>query len=207
MMKIASKFKVMGWLFPAILLVAGALALCSCAPKAVILPEAPPPAGGIKVRVVLPNNKIPGEGVVVKGNGKVGRRDVSGNHILSGLGGGKVNVVAEVKDEGRRYLAVRTVYVDESAGMNLELRAKDATVVDEFCVDCHPFREKSRNDQIIRDAHPSGVKPVKAVKTRELVDAQGFVTCESCHLIHEETGVPHFVRLTYENGKLCLKCH
>jgi hypothetical protein len=188
-------------------LLAGVLAFCACAPKAVILPEAPPPPGGIKVRIVLPDNKIPGEGVVVRGNGKVGRRDVSGNHIISGVGGGKVHVVAELKNAGRRYLAVRTVYVDESAGMNLELRMRDATVVDEFCVDCHPFREKTRNDQIVRDAHPSGVTPVRAVKTKELLDAQGGVTCESCHRIHEETGVPHFVRFTYENGKLCLKCH
>lgn len=183
------------------------LGLWSCVPKADILPEGPPPAGGIKVHIVLPDNKIAAGRVVVKGNGKIARRDVSGNHVILGVGGGKVHVIAEAKERGRRYLAVRTVFVDESAGLSLQLQLKDATVVDVFCAECHPFREKQRNDQIIRDVHPSEVKPVRATKTKELLDARGFVTCESCHLIHEETGVPHFVRYPYEKGKLCIRCH
>jgi predicted CXXCH cytochrome family protein len=59
----------------------------------------------------------------------------------------------------------------------------------------------------VRDVHPSGVKPFKANRTPQLLNAQGLVTCESCHSLHQGTGVERFVLYPFKNGDLCNRCH
>jgi len=187
-------------------------AIWGCAPT----PEIPPPPapvvprgdGVIEGRIYLPGNKTVSGPVVIKANGIAAESGPSGEYLLDGLPGGKIYLVAELRNSGERYLAVETIRLREGERTSVDMQLGDAANVDAFCSDCHPFRgEKTRRDQIIRDLHMSDIKPVQATKNLGTLDERGFVTCESCHTIHEETGVRHFVRWTYEDGKLCLRCH
>jgi len=150
---------------------------------------------------------LPGPALVTV-NGQRVKTDAAGNYTVSGLPGGKLGVVAELKTKEMRYLALPFAFVDQKQGLRLDIRLKDAADVDLFCSGCHPFTGKqTRSDQIVRDVHPSGIKPRKALRTNQLYDAQGLMTCESCHSLHQVTGVEKFVIYPFKNGDLCNRCH
>lgn len=150
---------------------------------------------------------LPGPALVTV-NGQRVKTDAAGNYTVNGLPGGKLGVVAELKTGEMRYLALPFAFVDQKQGLRLDIRLKEAADVDLFCSDCHPFTGKqTRSDQIVRDVHPSGIKPRKALRTNQLYSAQGLMTCESCHSLHQETGVERFVLYPFKNGGLCNRCH
>ncbi len=152
------------------------------------------PAGGIEISV--DNYKV--------------TTDSNGMFVFPDMPPGKKYLVAEKrfgKGAVRRILGVSIVYLSDSP-IKARIRMRDATEVDWFCLDCHPAaKDVTRRDQIIRDIHPSGIVPVKARKPTGKLDSRGRVTCESCHSIHRDTGVPHFSLAEYKNGVLCLQCH
>jgi len=190
----------------AVLLVA---LLASCAPKP-LPPTIVPPKGTGQLfgQVFIQGNlSLPGP-VSINVGGVTVVTDASGGYTVKGLPAGKMAVVAELKVKETRYLALPFVFVDERQGVQLDLELKDAGDVDRFCKECHPDLGKQTNSrQIVRDAHPSGVRPKKAARTGELLDARGMVTCESCHSLHQATGVERFVRYPFMTGDLCNRCH
>lgn len=131
-----------------------------------------------------------------------------GIYQLKGLPAGKAYLVAESSIAGKRHLAVDIVTLTEGEGQSVDLHLRDASNVDTFCAECHPYRDKvTRRDQIVRDLHYSDIKPRKKVNDPAMLDERGHVTCESCHTIHGETGVDHFVLYPYKSGELCIRCH
>ena len=183
--------------------------LASCAPKP-LPPTIVPPrgAGQLSGKVFLEGNRPLPAPVTVSVGGVTTKSDASGAYAVKGLPAGKMAVVAELKVKETRYLALPFVFVDERQGVQLDLELKDAGDVDRFCMECHPDLGKQTNSrQIVRDAHPSGVRPKKAARTGELLDARGMVTCESCHSLHQATGVERFVRYPFMTGDLCNRCH
>ena len=195
------------WALVAVL--AGGLSQCAAPPSG-----APPPAvrpggsGKIFGKLSLAGGQpLPGIAVITVGGQRV-QADAAGNYRTSGLPTGKHAVVAELKINEKRYLALPFAVVDEKQDLQLDIRLADAGDVDLFCSECHPFTGKqTRSSQIVRDVHPSGVKPRKATRTTQLLDARGLVTCESCHSLHQETGVERFVIYPFKNGDLCNRCH
>jgi hypothetical protein len=177
-------------------------------PAPVVLP--PLGAGEIRGGVFVSGNKVLRETVRVR-ESKAGVSSESGPggvYRLMGLPAGKAYLVAEGNIGGKRHLAVDVVILREGEGQSVDLHLRDASNVDTFCSDCHPYRDKvTRRDQIVRDLHYSDVKPRKNVGEPDMFDERGFVTCESCHTVHEETGVKHFVRYPYRSGELCVRCH
>jgi hypothetical protein len=123
---------------------------------------------------------------------------------------GKNNLVVEKTfDSGpiRRIMGVATIYYQDNP-VEITVPVRDATDLDGFCLDCHPYYgKKSRRDQIIRCLHVSGLKAQRAVRPGAPLDPEGKVTCESCHAVHRETGIPHYVLASYMDGKLCNQCH
>lgn len=192
----------------------GAL-FAGCAPT----PERPPaptvrvplpPLGGGEIRggVFVSGNKVLKERVTVSGAGVSAESSPEGIYRLKGVPAGKAYLVAESKIGGKRHLAVDIVTLREDEGRSVDLHLRDASNVDTFCADCHPYRDKvSRKDQIVRDLHYSDIKPRKNISDPAMLDGRGHVTCESCHTIHGETGVDHFVRYPYKTGELCIRCH
>jgi len=121
---------------------------------------------------------------------------------------GKLNVIAEVKSKKIRYLALPSVNLSQGQELEFNPVLKDAGDIDRFCAECHPYKgDPVRSGQIVRDLHPSGMKPKKKMRTTELLDERGWVTCESCHTLHQETGVGRFVHYKFRNGNLCNRCH
>jgi len=185
-----------------------ALGLEQCAAP----PQGGPPAargtGRVFGKLSLEGGRpLPGD-AVVRAAGREVRPDAAGNYAFDSLPGGKYAVVAEVRTGPNRYLGLPFVIVDEKQPLRLDIVLGDATDLDRFCSDCHPFFGKqTRGDQIVRDMHVSGVKPRKAKRTTQLLDPQGSVTCESCHSLHQPTGVERFVRYPFRNGDLCNRCH
>jgi len=161
----------------------------------------------IRGSLYLVGNKSISAPVEVRGGGRSTAGSPDGTYVLDGLPSGRVFLTAEAREGKNRYLAVSMERLGEGEQLVRDLGLRDATNVDTFCLDCHPMRQ-TRPDQVIRDLHPSDVKPVRASKNvGGILDERGHVTCESCHTIHEDTGVAHFSRYSYENGTLCLKCH
>lgn len=192
----------------AVLLLAG---LAACGPKP-LPPVAPPPrpagTGQLSGKVSLEGNLSLPAPVSISVGGVSTTSDAGGGYVLKGLPAGKFAVVAELKDKENRYLALPFVFVDEQQGVQLDLLLKNARDVDVFCSECHPKPGKQTNArQIVRDAHPSGVRPKKATRTAQLLDARGMVTCESCHTLHQQTGVERYVRYPFTTGDLCNRCH
>lgn len=190
-------------------LLAAGLSHCA-APPAGGPPPAARPGGSGKMfgKVSVADAKsLPG-GAVITINGRRVQTDTAGNYKVSGLPAGKHAVVAELKTKEKRYLALPFAFIDEKQDLQLDIRLADAGDVDLFCSECHPFTGKqTRSSQVVRDVHPSGLKPVKAVRTTQLLDARGLVTCESCHSLHQETGVERYVLYPFKNGDLCNRCH
>lgn len=191
-----------------------AVALAQCTtPPAVVPPTTVSPArprglGQVFGKVSLEGEQpLPGPVVVTVGGQRI-HADAAGNYKVDGLPGGKHAVVAELKTEAVRYLALPFAFVDEKLALQLDIVLKDAANVDLFCSECHPFLGKqTRSGQIVRDMHPSGIMPRKAKRTAQLYNAQGLMTCESCHSLHQRTGVERFVLYPFNNGDLCNRCH
>ena len=170
-------------------------------------PLAPAGTGVIEGRIFHSGNNSLAAPVEVRGAGRATTGGPDGAYILDGLPSGRIFMTAEARDGGKRYLAVAIERLGEGERLARDLDLKDATNVDAFCSECHPERQ-TRSDQVVRDIHPSDIKPTRANKNvGGVLDARGYVTCESCHTIHEDTGVAHFSRDLYETGELCLKCH
>lgn len=169
------------------------------------------PAGSVGGTLVADNTlTVPLTGVEVRAEDQVAVADGGGRFSLSRLSPGKQFLVAEKRYASgavRRVMGVSTVYVADNP-IEVRIRVRDATDIDAFCSDCHPkLKDVTRKDQIFRDVHPSGVKPVKANKPSARLDEAGKVTCESCHSVHRQTGFPHFTLASYTDGKLCIQCH
>ena len=202
-------------------LLAGALflaLLAGCAPTPERAPERPsvptvlPPLGKGEIRgsIFVSGNKVLNERVRVResGTGVSDESGLDGAYRLMGLSAGKAYLVAEGNIGGKRHLAVDVAILGETEGGTVDLHLRDASNVDTFCSDCHPYRgEATRRDQIVRDLHKSDIKPAKATGGPEMLDERGHVTCESCHTIHEKTGVEYFVRQPFRTGVLCIRCH
>jgi hypothetical protein len=196
-------------ILPAILLAA---IFWGCAPAPVRRPVAvtvpPPGKGEINGKVFLNSNKVFKEQVSISAGGLSAVSGSGGGYALKGLPAGKTHLVAEARIGGRRHLAVAVVKLDEGEGRTMDLELRDASNVDTFCSDCHPYRnERTRRDQVTRDLHKSDIKPRTATKGPDMLDARGHVTCESCHTVHAETGIDHFMRYPYLKGELCIRCH
>ena len=167
--------------------------------------------GFLKGTLVADNTlTVPLLGVQIRVEDQVGVADERGAFSLPPLSPGKQFLVAEKRFPSgsvRRLMGVATIYVSETP-IEVRIRMRDATDIDAFCSDCHPLmRNVTRKDQIYRDVHPSGMKPVKAKKPTGKFDESGKVTCESCHSVHRPTGFPHFTLASYQDGKLCVQCH
>lgn len=203
------------------ILPAGALLLlaffpgCAPAPPRPPAPEAvplPPPAGtaAVEGRIFLSGNIGLTGPVSIRAAGVSGESSPTGKYALAGLPEGKAHLTAETRVNGTRYLGVAVLILEKGRTLSRDLELGDASNVDAYCLDCHPFKgEQTRRDQIVRDLHASGIRPKKAVANRDgtMLDERGYVTCESCHTVHEETGVGQFVRYPFRNGELCIRCH
>jgi len=186
-----------------------------CAPTVTTVPPAPPSERVLRPRIIrgrvsLPGNNVPAKAVEVRGGGQVILSDGEGNYALDALPAGKVLIVAEARVQETRYLAVDRVILGEELGeTTLDLALADASNVDSYCSTCHPYLKAERKDQIVRDIHTSDIRPEQATKNLDgtMLDERGFVTCESCHTIHQETGIKSFLRYPGRRGVLCLRCH
>lgn len=195
------------WALAAVL--AAGLSQCATPPAGGPPPVARPAGNGrISGKISLPAAQtLPGRAVITV-NGQRVQADAAGNYKVTGLPAGKHAVAVELKTKEKRYLALPFAFVDEKQDLQLDIQLADAGDVDLFCSECHPFTGKQvRSNQIIRDVHPSGIKPRKATRTNQLFNAQGLVTCESCHSLHQETGVERFILYPFKNGDLCNRCH
>jgi hypothetical protein len=196
--------------FGILLAAVAASTLLSCA-RVELKPAEPPPEGDIR-GVLLLEGLPPADlkGTEISSGTTVVRANSSGQFAFKDAPRGKHLLVAEKRlpdGKVRRLLGVATVYFEDSP-VAVRLRLRDATRVDPFCLDCHPPKgRQTRRDQIIRDVHPSGIAPVRATKSTDLLDESGRVTCESCHTIHRPTGTPKFTRASFSDGILCMRCH
>lgn len=187
------------------------IGIAACARVETVPPTVSPPPG-ILHGALIPDNTL----TVSLSGAEIRVEDLSltagegGTFSLPRLSPGKQFFVAEKRFPSgpvRRILGVATVYVSDSP-IEVRIRMRDATDVDRFCSDCHPMlRDLARRDQIARDVHPSGIVPRKAKKPSANLDDRGRVTCESCHSVHRPTGYPHFVLASYQDGRLCVRCH
>jgi predicted CXXCH cytochrome family protein len=187
-----------------------AIALVGCA-GVEKKPAGPPPAGFVRGAVVADNAlTVSLQGVEIRVEDQAVVAGEGGAFSLPRLSPGKQFLVAEKRFSSgpvRRAMGIAVVYVSDNP-IELKIRMRDATDIDAFCSDCHPMlKNVTRKDQIFRDVHPSGIVPKKANKPTGKFDAEGKVTCESCHTVHRATGSPHFTSVTYKDGKLCAQCH
>ena len=190
-----------------------AAAIAACA-RVEVKPPPPPVAvreTGYMVSL-LPDNAVSVSlsGAVITTETERTVADEKGRFSFEKMAPGKHLVVAEKRTTAgpvRRLLGVATVFV-EGSPVQMQIRMRDATRVDTFCLDCHPpYKEVKRRDQIARDIHPSGIIPRKAKKPTGKFDEDGRVTCESCHSVHRATGFPHFTLVSYADGRMCVQCH
>lgn len=194
----------------AVLAAAGAV-LVSCAR---VIPPAPPPVpeGPARIQGALEPAGIdlPLEGAEVRAGGMKAVAGAGGRFRFRDLPPGKNYVVAEKRlrsGKVRRAMGMAVIFVADNP-INITVKMRDATDIDGFCEDCHPYRGgKKRNDQILRCVHVSKTVPTKAVWWKEGTDAAGRVTCESCHTLHEPAPAPHFLVATTDRGELCRRCH
>jgi len=194
----------------AILLLLG-FGIAACARMETRPAAVPPPPGVLQGVLTLDNTlTVSLSGAQIRVEDQAVTVGEGGAFSLPGVSPGKQFLVAEKRFPSgtvRRLLGVSTVYVSDSP-IEVRIRMRDATEVDRFCSDCHPMlREVTRRDQIARDVHPSGIVPKKANKPSGKLDDKGRVTCESCHSVHLPTGFPHFTLASYQDGKLCVRCH
>jgi hypothetical protein len=187
-------------------IVLGGCARIETRPSAVL-----PAAGFVRGTLVADNSlAVPLQGVEIRVEDQVVVAGEGGVFSLPRISPGKQHLVAEKRFPSgpvRRVMGVSTIYVADNP-IELRIRMRDATDLDAFCSDCHPvLKNVTRRDQIYRDVHPSGMKPVRANKPSGKFDEAGKVTCESCHSVHRPTGFPHFTLASYRDGKLCVQCH
>jgi hypothetical protein len=180
------------------------------------MPEmAPPPepvgplgTGKLYGTVTFEGNNTVSLPVRVTVRGRYAESDDQGTYVLTGMPVGNFRLVAEARGEGRRYLDLERVALAEGEEKEFNLLLEDATDIDLYCSECHPYRgEKIGPGQRVRDTHRSGFLPEKQMRTQELLDHRGYVTCESCHSLHEVTTESFFMLYPYMNGNLCNRCH
>ncbi len=194
----------------AVLLAAGA-AVFSCA-KVLPPPVPPAPEGPAKIQGALEpaGIDVPLEGAEIRAGGAKAVAGAGGLFRFPDLPPGKNFLVAEKRLPSgtvRRAMGMAVIFVGDNP-ISLKVKMRDATDIDPFCEDCHPYRgNKSRRDQILRCVHISKVVPKKATGWKESIDAQGRVTCESCHTLHEPAPSPHFLVASTDKGELCRRCH
>lgn len=193
------------------LLLAFAAAVFSCA--RVLPPKAPPaPEGPARIQGALEaaGIDVPLDGAEVRAGGLKAVAGAGGAFRFQDLPPGKNYVVAEKRFASgpvRRTMGMAVIFVADNP-ISIRVKVRDATDIDAFCEDCHPYRDKkSRRDQILRCVHVSRTVPVKARGWMEGTDAAGRVTCESCHTLHEPAPSPHFLLAPTEKGELCRRCH
>ncbi len=68
----------------------------------------------------------------------------------------------------------------------------------ELCISCHP-------DRVGSSEHKTGIKPSMPV-TELPLDADGKMTCITCHDPHAEKGYENLLRAPSFN-EICMKCH
>ena len=162
--------------------------------------------------VLIPDNTllVSLEGVVVTTGAIRLFSNAKGDFSLPDLPVGKHLLVAEKRFAGgsvRRVMGVEKVFVTERGPDPVRIRLRDATDVDAFCLDCHPpMKQVTRKDQIFRDIHVSGVVAKRGNADRSLLDADGKITCESCHTIHVP-GFPKYGVGDIKSGAFCNRCH
>jgi len=176
-------------------------------------PEPPPSVGPLGTGKLYGSVSFEGNiteplPVLVKVRGRYVQSDDQGKYVLTGMPDGNLRLVAEATGGGRRYLDLEKVALGEGEEKELNLLLEDATDLDRYCIECHPYRgEKVGPGQVLRDVHKSGFRPEKQMRTQELLDHRGHVTCESCHTLHEDTDENFFILYPYMNGNLCNRCH
>ena len=192
-------------------LAAAGVALVSCAK--VLPPPAPPvPEGPAKVQGTLEaaGIQVPLDAAEIRAAGLKAVAGAGGAFRFRDLPPGKNFLVAEKRlgaGPVRRAMGMAVIFVADNP-INIRIRMRDATNIDAFCEDCHPYRGKiSRKDQILRCIHVSGTVPIKATGSSQGTDTQGRVTCESCHTLHEPAPAPHFLVAGTDKGELCRRCH
>jgi hypothetical protein len=194
------------------MMVAAVAGLVSCAQVPVKEQAGVPgqlPAGKIRGKVTLTGLSVPIDGADVRvGNvkGKVGQ---GGVFSLPEAPSGKQTLVIEKKFQSgqvRRILGMSTLFVGD-APIDLNVSVRDATDIDAYCLDCHPpLKMVTRKDQKYRDIHISGVVAKRALADKTLLDAEGKITCESCHTIHVP-GKPVYGVDDIKSGVFCNRCH
>lgn len=175
------------------------------------IPPAPVPEGAVRGVLALDNAlSVSLDGATVRTEDERLSVGPDGVFALRRVTPGKHHLVVEKRFEQgpvRRVLGVAVFYFADLP-ISLRIPVRDATDVDRFCTECHPQKGAPvRRGQVIRDVHPSGVVPRKAVGAAGRFDERGRVTCESCHTVHESVGFPKFTRASYLDGKLCVECH
>lgn len=182
---------------------------CARAPVSVKAP-ALPEGGKVRGRVVSEGISVPLGGAKIRVGNEESVVRGDGTFFLPGEALGKQSLVVEKRfDSGpvRRILGVSVVYISENP-IDIQVKARDATDVDVFCVDCHPpYKKVTRRDQVYRDAHVSGVPAKHALSDPSLLDATGRITCESCHTVHQQKGFPFFGIDNVRSGAFCNRCH
>ena len=191
------------------------LAPTGCVPRiaAPVPPSGPAPfpaEGKVRGSVTPSGVAVPLAGATVSVGNR--RATLSAGNLFSipEVDPGKHHVVVEkVFPSGsvRRVLGISTIFVADNP-VEIRVTVRDATDVDAFCLTCHPPLGKAvRQDQKVRDAHPSGVLARNAVGDRGLLDEKGRVTCESCHTVHGPGEYPLFGRGEIRKGAYCNRCH
>jgi predicted CXXCH cytochrome family protein len=191
--------------------------LAGCAGMEARKPAAPSPEerypdGKIRGLVAVGTGvSIPLEGVTVTAGGLKTSTDAGGRFFFPSLSRGKHSVVADKQFATggvRRAMGVSVIYVnDPDSPVQVGMTLRDATFVDRFCAECHPYRgQPVLEGQVLRDVHVSGVVPKKARKSPESWDEKGRITCLSCHTPHEKSSYEKFLT-GLKTGPLCQKCH
>lgn len=169
---------------------------------------------GGKIRGVVTagtGGSIPLEGVTVSAGTFKTKTDAGGRFFFPSLPRGKHSIVAEKRfetGEMKRAMGVSVIYInDPDAPVQVGMTLRDATFVDRFCSECHPYRgQPVLEGQVMRDVHVSGVVPKKARNSPESWDEKGRITCLSCHTPHEKGRYEKFLT-GLKGGPLCQKCH
>jgi hypothetical protein len=172
-------------------------------------PPVPDLSGRFPGTLVAEGVSVPLGGTVIRSGDVLATAAPDGRFSFRDLPRGKNLIVAEKRFESgpvRRVLGVTVVYVLDNP-YPVSLKMRDATDVDRYCGDCHPRGNTTRNDQIVRCLHVSGVAPKQAKGWPESRDGEGRVTCESCHTLHQPGKWPHHLRETMDQSLLCRKCH
>ncbi|HEX9206114.1 MAG TPA: Ig-like domain-containing protein [Candidatus Deferrimicrobiaceae bacterium] len=165
---------------------------------------------GIGVRAVQPSSDNGATAIAEE----ITTASACGEFGFPGLPPGKWLIVAEKEFPGgpvRRILGVSSTNVIGTPLLHyisMQDVTPDPAIVrlDIFCLDCHPSIDNvTRSGQIYRDAHKSGIRPPTWYENSVRYDSYGWMTCGSCHSVHDPTGFQNFLLGT--GGSFCNQCH